>query len=136
LPDARPAASTSSPSRPLTFEELLQEITTGKTQQQQPVVDYDDDLEDEEKDLEDVNYDYRKHDNIYSEYEEAKKQAFNHPSLEETMKVEDTDTSFGRFKVFEQDAKQNLLNEYLADFRDPQGLKKAVVMSEILQRKF
>jgi hypothetical protein len=28
------------------------------------------------------------------------------------------------------------LHEYLKDFRDPEGLKRAIVMSEILKRKF
>ncbi len=69
-------------------------------------------------------------------YEQAKKQAFNRPSLEETMKVEDTVVSFGRFKAFEQEKKRDLLGEYLAELRDPEGFKKAVVMNEILQRKF
>jgi hypothetical protein len=137
LPPAKPSAS----SRQLTFEELLKEITESKpsTQKSQPyqeVVDYDDGIGEEEQDLEEVDYDYRKKDKIYGEYEEAKRQAFVRPSLEETMKVEDTVMTFGKFKEFEQESRRDLMAEYLADFKDPEGMRKAVVMSEILQRKF
>lgn len=136
--------------RPLTFEELLKEITESKKEipgkpYQQPsaipkrqaeYVDYDDDLGEEAQDLEDVDYDHKKKDNVYEVYENAKKQAFLQPSLEETLKVLDTDMKYGRFKEFESERQQSVLNDYLKEFRDPEGLKKAVVMSEILKRKF
>jgi hypothetical protein len=129
----------------LTFEELLREITEAK-QPQKPVyqpaqpkaeyVDYDDQIGEEEQDLEDVNYDYKKKDKLYDVYEEAKRQAFVRPSLEETMNVRDTNMQFGKFKVFERREQRNLLEEYTRDFQDPEGFKKALVMSEILKRKF
>jgi hypothetical protein len=129
----------------LTFEELLKEITEAK-QPRKPVyepvqpkaeyVDYDDQIGKEEQDLEDVNYDYRKKDKLYDVYEEAKRQAFERPSLEETMNIKDTKVQFGKFKAFEQVQQRNLLEEYTRDFQDPEGFKKAVVMSEILTRKF
>lgn len=129
----------------LTFEELLKEITEAK-QPKKPVyetvepkteyIDYDDQIGEEEQDLEDVNYDYRKKDKLYNDYEEAKKEAFFRPSLEETMNVADTNMSFGKFKEFEQVQQRNLLEEYTKEFQDPEGLKKAVVMAEILNRKF
>ncbi|HEY9047792.1 MAG TPA: hypothetical protein VIN08_17920 [Ohtaekwangia sp.] len=138
LPTAKPAPAREA--KPLTFEELLKEITESKTSSQekpiQEYVDYDDVLEEEEKDLEDVEYSYRKQDNIYEVYDEAKRQAFNRPSLEETMKIEDTVVKYEKFKMFEQQQSRDLVQQYLADFKDPDGLKKAVVMSEILQRKF
>lgn len=138
LPTAKP--STATLPRPLTFEEMLKEITEGKSQEatkpQQEYVDYDDQIEEEEKDLEDVDYDYRKQDKIYDVYDEGKREAFNKLSLEETMKVDDTVMSYERFKVFEKQRNRDMVQEYLADFKDPDGLKRAVVMSEILQRKF
>ena len=138
LPTAKP--STAALPRPLTFEEMLKEITEGKSQEttrpQQEYVDYDDLIEEEEKDLEDVDYDYRKQDKIYDVYDEGKREAFNKLSLEETMKVDDTVVSYERFKAFEKQQNRDLVQVYLTDFKDPDGLKKAVVMSEILQRKF
>ena len=120
-----------------TFEELLKEITESKTPREpEPVVDYDDDLREEIQDLEDVEYDYRKDEDTFATYEEAKKQAFLRPSLEETMKVGDTVVSFGKFKEFEARAERNLAKEYLKEFRNPSSVKKAVVMSEILRQKF
>ena len=140
--DARPLSSAPPPGnkpKQLSFEELLKEITESKQQRppiEEPVVDYDENLEEEEQDLEDVEYDYRKQNKTYEVYEEAKKQAFLRPSLEETMKVKDTVVSFGKFKEFERGDETNLASEYLKDFHDPDGFKKAVVMSEILKRKF
>ena len=129
--------------RPLTFEELLKEITEAKKpaytppiQRQPEVVDYDDDLEDEEKDLEDVEYDYRKQDKIYDVYENAKTNAFSQVSLEETMKLEDTPMQFGKFKEFDATYNPSVLDIYVKDLRDPEGFKRAVVLSEILNRKF
>lgn len=124
------------PPKTLSFEDLLREITEAKMPKQEPVVDYDDALEEEEKDLEDVNYDYKKQNTVYNTYEEAKKQAFFRPSLEETMKVGDTVVNFEKFKEFERGDVRDVAAEYLRDFKDLDAIKKAVVMSEILKRKF
>lgn len=130
-------------SRPVTFEELLREITEGKTlavpekkpAREPEIISYEDDLGEEERSLEKESYENRD-DRIKSAYEEAKRQAFLRPSLEETMSLADTDMKFGRFKEFDKPVGKNLLHQYLADFNDPEGLKKAIVMSEILKRKF
>jgi hypothetical protein len=136
------------PERQLTFEELLKEITEGKpvsreapkpvSQPTQTYVDYDDDIEDEESKQEPVvDYDdERSSDRVFAAYEEAKRMAFERPSLEESMKLSDTEMKFGKFKEFEQTQERNLLKEYLIDFNDPAGWKRAIVMSEILKRKF
>lgn len=144
LPPVKPSANTST--KQLTFEELLREITESKTSAPAPktsyeradteVIDYDDNLGEEEQDLEEVDYSYKKKDDIYDVYERAKRDAFVRPSLEETMNVQNTVVSFGKFKEFELESKRDLMAAYLSDFKDPEGLKKAVVMSEILKRKF
>jgi hypothetical protein len=69
-------------------------------------------------------------------YDKGKLEAFNKLSLEETMRIEDTDVKYERFKMFEKQQSRDLIQEYLADFKDPEGFKRAIVMSEILQRKF
>lgn len=133
------------PEKTMTFEELLKEIMEGKEHKTNPTppkpaskprVKVGEQIGKEEEDLEDVNYDYRKRDKIYDVYESAKKEAFNRPSLEETLKLQDTDTKFGRFAEFEQSKQRDLIKEYLGDFQDKEGLKKAFIASEILQRKF
>jgi hypothetical protein len=127
----------------MTFEELLREITEGKTVRKEKSVpevsyeSYEDVVADEEKDQEVIDKNgYRSEDKVVAAYEEAKRQAFLRPSLEETMDLKNTDVTYGRFKGFEKEVQRNLLQEYMIDFKDPEGLKKAVVMSEILQRKF
>lgn len=137
--------------KPMTFEELLREIQTAKNpappkqiQPAQPIksyvppksydVDYDEDIGEEEKDYETVTtYDYSKSNEVY---EQAKAEAFNRKSLEETLKVEDTEVKFGHFKGYESQEKENVLQSYVKELADPDGFKKAFIMSEILKRKF
>lgn len=130
---------------PKTFEELLREIEGMKQPQPPPrpverqpeVVDYDENIGEEERDLEDVTPSYRRDDEqIYQVYEQAKAQAFSRPSLEETVKLEDTIVRFKQFKGYEKEGRSNALHEYLQDLRDPKGLKKAFVLSEVLRPKF
>jgi hypothetical protein len=131
----------------MTFEELLREIQSSKTpetpKQIQPArpiqpakpyeVDYDDDLEEEAKDLETIpTNDSRS----YEVYENAKKQAFSRPSLEETMKLEDTIVRYDHFKGYDEAPKNTIANDIIRDFKDPEGFKRAFIMSEILKPKF
>jgi hypothetical protein len=135
----------------LTFEELLQQITEAK-EAPKPVpmtsvrpespqrgfqrVDYEDNLKEEAEDLEEIETDYRKKSNVFETYEEGKRAAFNRRSLEETLSVQSTNMTFGKFAAFEQGTQRNLLDEYTKQFQDPEGLRKAIVMAEILNRKF
>lgn len=136
--------------KPITFEDLLREITEGKkpapkqvpreepmkpvvTKPKPAYVDYDDDLKDEIEDLEDVNY--KSEERVYDIYEKAKQEAFLRPSLEEAQ-GERKAVDYGRFKEFSIKKRSTLLDEYVAELKKPSGFKKAVVMSEILNRRF
>lgn len=140
--------------RPMSFEELLKEIQAAKegrqpTQQASPPqaepirryrqpeptyqeVDYDDNIGEEEQDLETVTDDQR----TIDIYETAKRQAFTRPSLEETMKLEDTVVRFGQFKSYEPTEQKHPMADFLAEIKDPEGFKKAFIMSEVLARRF
>ncbi|MEX2233863.1 MAG: hypothetical protein WD824_16985 [Cyclobacteriaceae bacterium] len=128
----------------LTFEELLREITEGKQAQKpapqpkpQPRYEsFDNDLGEEAKSLEDVGYDEAENARVFKAYEDAKSQVFQRTSLEETLRLQDTNVDFGKFKEFEAQKKRNVLNDYIKIIRNPVSLKHAVVMSEILKRKF
>jgi hypothetical protein len=143
-------------SRPLTFEELLKEIQAAKEPQQKPAsepirpyrqtetrpqptvykeLDYDDDLGEEEQDLETLTPE-RDDRNAADVYERAKQEAFSRPSLEETMKLEDTVVRFGQFKEYESQQEKAPMADFLAEIKDPEGFRKAFIMSEILTRKF
>ena len=151
-------AGTAPESKPISFEDLLREIQQAKNPKpEQPVLqkpvlqpgasvqrpakpydyqDYDDEIEEEEKGPEIKRPDYKADDKIYDVYEEAKKQAFIKPSLEETMKLEDTVVRFDQFKGYKQEKISSHGVSYLKDFKDREGFKKAFIMSEILKRKF
>ncbi|HCW08539.1 MAG TPA: hypothetical protein DGG95_14365 [Cytophagales bacterium] len=127
--------------RPLTFDELLREIQAAKPKPQ-PVlkkpeyVDYDDGLEEEKKPIEKTDFDYRNEDQIYETYERAKQEAFHRPSMEETLKLENTVVRFGQFKNYTRNDRPSLAAEYANDLRDPENFRKAFILSEILNRRF
>lgn len=149
IPPSRPD---SHKPQPVSFEELLRELTEGKNRQENPsppvvqqyperppfsrqqptYIDYDDDLEEEERSLEKVSFD---DDRTNKVYEEAKKLAFQRPSLEETLKLENVNTTYGRFKEFDVKQEKSPLLEYVKDLRDPKGFKKAFILSEVLNKK-
>ncbi|MCS6974939.1 MAG: hypothetical protein NZM13_10685 [Cyclobacteriaceae bacterium] len=128
------------PPKQVTFEELLREITQARQAKQNevaeaPVVDYDEEIEEEAGHLEEAELKSERP-LYYEDYEKAKRIAFQRPSLEETARLEDVQVSFDRFDVFEQKQSRNLLEEYTSDLHHPEGLKKAFVLSEILNRKY
>jgi hypothetical protein len=136
--------------KPVSFEDLLREIQASKPATAPPAptpykmpapakragyVDYDDDLE-EEAVAERVDYRQRDQDQTFQTYEKAKQAAFNRPSLEETMKISDTEVKFGQFKGYKQEDQVVPALAYVKDLQDPEGFKKAFILSEILNRKF
>lgn len=150
-----PTTSESNSPKPLTFEDLLQEIQAGKAparpeteQPQRPVlaerqetapwdVDYEDAPVEEAQDLETIPPPRQEVvAETFDAYEKAKRDAFNRPSLEETMKLADTDVKFSHFKSYDMPAEKNVLASYLAELKDPEGFRKAFVLSEILKPKF
>lgn len=145
-PQFKPEPQQSSP-KPISFEDLLREITEAKNPKQeepptyapykQPeYVDNDDDVEDEEDEYKPVIPDYRNTDPIYKQYEEAKIHDYSRDSLEESLKLENVAMKYGRFTEFESGQQgTSVLQGYVDDLRDPEGFKKAIIMSEILNRK-
>ncbi len=140
-PKSQPGRDGSPAPGQMTFEELLREISQSKEQKKPslPLPELVQESYDEsdvvEEDLEELEEKYR-NDKVTQVYEEAKRQAFSRPSLEETLIHEKTDMSYGRFKEFERQDERGQLSGYLTDLRDTEGLKKAFVLSEILKRKF
>lgn len=130
--------------KPISFEELLKEIQSSKAPKHQPVLepepaykveDYVDPKE-KAKPIEDTNYNYRDQDTIYETYEKAKQEAFLRPSMEETLKLENTVVRYGQFKGYEQQVRPSLAREYGKDLKDRTNFRKAFVLSEILNRRF
>lgn len=142
-PARRPPVHTERP-KALTFEELLREITEGKEvakrepeRRLEPEFEsYETDFGDEARSLEEVGVDEAEDARVFKAYEDAKKQVFERKSLEETLSLQDTVVDFGKFDVFENQKKKRLTDDYVALLRNQATLRQAVVMSEILRRKF
>lgn len=140
--------------KPISFEDLLREIQEAKTPQKytpapepktKPVLaepsqkyefeDYDDNLEEEVKSLEKPDYAYQD-DKIYETYETAKQAAFARPSLEETLKVENTVVKFNQFKEYAREEKPSMAVRIRKELADRESFKKAFILSEILNRRY
>ena len=78
----------------------------------------------------------RDQDKIYATYEQAKQEAFHRPTLEGTLKLENTIVRFGPFKNYEQEGRPSLAAEYARGLREPGNFKKAFILSEISNRRF
>lgn len=149
---------------PVTFEELLREITEGKKRKAEPparqpvpppppaprpvpreYIDYDEELEDEEKSLERVDYDKEREATTLQVYERARREAELKSSLG-TLK-----SSLGPQGALKSSLKSlesslqgtartvtrhRLVDEYIRELKTPSGFRKAVVLSEILKPKF
>jgi hypothetical protein len=144
---ARPRQAQPPPSadaeRPLTFEELLREITEGRQASKrapQPVPayeSYETVTDDEAQSLEEVPVDEEEvSPTRWKPYEQVPATTFERRSLEETLHLEDTVVEFKKFDVFEQKQEKRRADDYIRILRDPGSLKQAFVLSEILKRKF
>jgi len=128
--------------KPVTFEELLKEIQAAKAPKETPKpvfdspVNYDDNVKEEAESLEKTDYSYRNQDSIYETYEKAKQEAFHRPSMEETLKLENTIVRFGQFKGYEHQEVPSFALQYGKDLQNPANFKKAFILSEILSRRF
>ena len=138
-----PAQEMEQSPKPMTFEELLREIQASKPPASKPapaktvdVVDYDDDIPEEAKSLERTEYRYPQPQQTSDIYEKAKQEAFFRPSLEETLKLEDTIVRFGQFKGYQHEQRRSLAADLAEEIRNPAGFRKAFIMSEILNRRF
>lgn len=129
--------------KPMSFEDLLREITEAKTVSKTPqyeepepeYVDYDDFAEEDKTVLTETDTDYSDT-KTYREFEEAKFKDYTRGTLEDTLKLENVKVEFGKFKEFAAQERVNLLELYTRDLQDPNGLKKAFVLSEVLQPRY
>jgi len=132
--------------KPLSFEDLLREIQqTRNPPPPQPASRQADEwenyetVESEERSLEREEAVLKPqpvYNNTVEIYERAKAEAFNRASLEESMKVEDTDVRFGKFKVYEKAVENQPARAFAESFRDFDQFKKAFVMAEVLKPRF
>jgi hypothetical protein len=149
--DYKPFNTDSQPStKPVTFEDLLKEIQQSKTTKPEvkkfpakPVyekpqyVDYDDDIKSEEEDLEDVNYNNRSESEIYETYEKAKKEAFNKPTYEDSpVDLEGSVVRFKHFKEYDNLSVPSEAQNIAKELQNPDNIKRAIVLSEVLNRRY
>ncbi len=144
IPDEPRKAHPSTQPKPITFEDLLREIQGEKAlskpvvskpkEPEYDIVDYDDDIPDEIQDKGVVDYDSSKDEKAFETYEAAQAEASSRPTLKESPKL----GTIMRSEHFEGYGlkKKKVSFSFLNELKDPQGFKKAFIMSEILNKKY
>jgi len=143
-PDKPKRPQPSTEQKPITFEDLLREIQGEKTlskpappKQKEPeydIVNYDDDLPDEIKEVEEVRYDKKKDEKAFQTYQEALKRAEKRPLVKEApdKSTKMRSEHFDGYHI----KKKKASFDFLKELKDPKGFKKAFIMSEILNKKY
>lgn len=126
--------------RPKSFEEILEELTGGgrpkEESQERPVAHREIQQKDEERDWEfDLDEDPY-HTPERGLYEESVKEASKFKTLDELVDLENIDINLGEVEELDAQEGANISNQYLSMFANLEDAKKAVVMSEILNRKY
>lgn len=112
------------PQKQLTFEELLREFTEEKSPQPEPM---------EEVSYE-ADFDIRDDDEIKRIYEKAK---LDSKKYEVEASHDDRHTgNFQHFKGYSEEDTEEEASEYAKLLNDPDSARKAIIMSEIINRKY
>ncbi|MFZ9981644.1 MAG: hypothetical protein ACO3FI_06420 [Cyclobacteriaceae bacterium] len=144
--DNFPGPAKPSPGGPVTFEDLLREIQSAKRSAHETTVapsnsykTYED-ISDESFSESIPEYEYQKDSfsssDTYKTYEKAKSEAFQRSSLEDTLKLEDTEVKYSKFSEYQILKESTMAEKIAAEFREPDTLKKYFVINEILNRKW
>lgn len=135
---SKPRPVAEEPTGPMSFEELLREIQAARKPEIKPSQkSYEAEKSGEEPGtLERADFRYEQPDYSNETYEKARMEAFQRPSLEETLKLEDTIVKFKQFDPYRLGQQRRLAAELVREMRDPAGFRKAFIMSEILNRRF
>jgi len=122
------------PQKEVSFEDLLKEFTQGK--QEEPTVKYEEPtiqpVKYEEPVVEEVSW-AGSDEEATSVYEQSIKAAENLPDVE--MEGKGHDHHLQRFGEYEEEEENSFLADLRADLQEEDGLKKAVIYKEILDRK-
>jgi len=139
-PPPPPSNREESPNRkkPMSFEDLLKEFEESSSsgqkkvkQEPEPVSTYE-------------SYEYESEipddDEVRSVYEDSLKRAKEFKTIDELVDLED-DRHIGNFKHFGGYSEEEVegheeSNEYLQLLQDAEGAKKAIILSEIINRKY
>jgi len=129
------------PGRPKSFEEILEELAGGNKQkevkkreiqerkeehmQHQPVDEW-------EPSPYPRNYEAQENE----VYQKSVKEASKYQTLDERIDLDNIDINLKEVEDLDSKGTENVSSEYLAMFATLEGAKKAVVMSEILNRKY
>lgn len=127
---AKKPKSNNSGKPPISFEDLLKEFEQGgsssRKQQPEPVEEYE------------FAQEYPDDDEIQQVYESSVRDAERMKTIDELVDLEDNrhSGSFRHFVGYAEHEKEEEENEFMEMLRDADGAKKAIVMSEIINRKY
>jgi hypothetical protein len=133
---------------PVTFEDLLREIQSSRKPEREPAPtpapakpfeSYEEVSEESFREtIPETEYsrDSFSTSETYKSYEKAKSEAFQRASLEDTLKLENTDIKFLKFSEYQATKEPTVAEQISTEFRDPDTLKKYFIVNEVLNRKW
>ncbi|MBL3658648.1 hypothetical protein [Fulvivirga sediminis] len=111
-----------------TFEELLREFT-GEANSSEP-------SSRELPELEIDEFDHEEEERVEETYRKSINAAKDLKTLDEQVDLEDIPTKSQYFSEYDQKEENSVASEILQSLKDPNGARKAVILSEILNRKY
>lgn len=120
--------------KPLSFEDLLKEFTQSKVERDRPEV-----RKVKEPIVEEIGREYDFKDSIPNDDEakEIYQKSVRAAKAAKDYKPESADMKFGHFEAFEEEVSENSIADEVKEMlKDSNNMAKAVVLSEILNRKY
>lgn len=132
-PPRKPQEEDGSPKksqRPLTFEELLREFT-GEGSAEEPVKESRTEYAPTEQ-----PYSYEEDDEVRQAYERSISEAKKLKTLDEQVSLDEPLTRLRPFDSYSTEEENNSADTILEALKDPDGARNAIILSEIINRKY
>ncbi|MEL7002474.1 MAG: hypothetical protein AAFN93_07035 [Bacteroidota bacterium] len=128
----RPVQDPSDTSEPISFEDLLKEFTGEKPRTETVLEEADQSLEYVDYETEERHYD---DDRALETYRTATAGADKFKTLDQQVELNVDRPLFGHFDEYDDEEETNT-NDLVTMLKDEDGIRKAVILSEILKRKY
>ncbi len=116
--------------KPVSFEDLLKEILEAK----EPAIPEPEPEEYLEVEKETKYREYEK-DETFDLYKKSAKEAAESKTLEESIRKLESQVKYEHFEHYEVESAEHPAARLLKELKEPGGMKKAIIFSEILNRK-
>jgi len=119
---------------PLSFEDILRELTTGQKSQRREPLPQKSKVPDKRE--YEFNDDVPDDDEIQEVYEESVRKAKAYKTIDEIVELDDTSLVFKEYEKEKEEDRNPFAREIRSMLQNPEDARKAIILKEILDRKF